>query len=76
MDVVLEMAHKHEESSNNNTNNTTPSKDRLIEKVIFNMSDILSINVIDVDLDYAVKGLWIYILYPSYKNKSFALISQ
>nr|XP_022342610.1 ataxin-2-like protein isoform X1 [Crassostrea virginica] len=55
MDVVLEMAHKHEESSNNNTNNTTPSKDRLIEKVIFNMSDILSINVVDVDLDYAVK---------------------
>lgn len=57
MDVVLEMAHKHEESSNNNTNNTTPSKDRLIEKVIFNMSDILSISVIDVDLDYAVKGV-------------------
>ncbi|XP_062594080.1 ataxin-2-like protein [Saccostrea cucullata] len=55
MDVVLEMAHKHEESSNNNTNNTTPSKDRLIEKVIFNMSDILSITSVDVDLDYAVK---------------------
>lgn len=57
MDVVLEMAHKCDDSGNNNHNSVAsmPSKDRLIDKVIFHFSDILTIDALNVELDYAVK---------------------
>ena len=62
MEVVLEMAHRCDDvnSSNNNQNNgtvsQTPSKDRLIEKIIFHSNDILTISALNVDMDHAVRG--------------------
>lgn len=51
MDVVLEMAHKVDDTGNNNI----PSRELVQEKIIFNCGDILMITAVDVDLDYAVK---------------------
>ncbi|XP_071181266.1 ataxin-2-like protein isoform X4 [Mytilus edulis] len=51
MDVVLEMAHKIDDTGNNNV----PSRELVQEKIIFNCGDILMITAVDVDLDYAVK---------------------
>lgn len=51
MDVVLEMAHKVDDTGNNNI----PSRELVQEKIIFNCVDILMITAVDVDLDYAVK---------------------
>ena len=53
MEVVLEMAHKIEDKSNPNV---IPSRDGLIEKVIFKLPDIVEICAKNVDLDYACKG--------------------
>lgn len=52
MDVVLEMAHKVDDTGNNNI----PSRELVQDKIIFNCADILMITAVDVDLDYAVKG--------------------
>ena len=52
MDVVLDMAHKVDESCQN----SIPSKDRIIDTVIFHLSDIVAITALNVDLDYATKG--------------------
>ncbi|KAL3856752.1 hypothetical protein ACJMK2_011474 [Sinanodonta woodiana] len=52
MDVVLEMAHKVE-TSNNLTN--IPSHDRIMEKLIIKLSDVVVVNAANVDMDYAVK---------------------
>lgn len=51
MDVVLEMAHKIDDTGNNNI----PSRELVQEKIIFNCADILMITAVDVDLEYAVK---------------------
>ncbi|XP_071094212.1 ataxin-2-like protein isoform X1 [Haliotis cracherodii] len=51
MNVVLELAHKIEDSRCS----SIPSKDRLIEKLIFGKDDVVSLNAANVDLDYAVK---------------------
>ena len=56
MDVVLEFVHKYEDTGNNNQNSMVPSKDRMLDKVVFNQNDILSVTALDVDLDYAVRG--------------------
>ncbi|XP_069135927.1 ataxin-2-like isoform X9 [Argopecten irradians] len=58
MDVVLEMAHKCEDLGNNNQNavSSVPSRERLIEKILFSVGDILTICAMDVDMDYSVKG--------------------
>lgn len=57
MDVVLEMAHKCEDLGNNNQNavSSVPSRERLIEKILFSVGDILTICAMDVDMDYSVK---------------------
>ena len=52
--MVLEVAHKLDEGSANQ--NAIPNKDRLIDKVIFNLNDIVVISGLNVDLDYACKG--------------------
>ena len=52
MDIVLEMAHKVDDTGNNNI----PSRELVQEKIIFNCCDILMVTAVDVDLDYAVKG--------------------
>ncbi|XP_060067844.1 ataxin-2-like protein isoform X3 [Ylistrum balloti] len=57
MDVVLEMAHKCEDLGNNNQNAVpnVPSRERLIEKILFSVGDILTICAMDVDMEYSVK---------------------
>lgn len=67
MDVVLEMAHKCEDLGNNNQNAVSgvPSRERLIEKILFSVGDILTICAIDVDMDYCVKGTTLYHSHPS-----------
>jgi hypothetical protein len=52
MDIVLEMAHKVDDTGNNNI----PSRELVQEKIIFNCGDILMVTAVDVDLDFAVKG--------------------
>ena len=47
------MAHKLEEKSGGND---VPSKDQLIDAIIFKAIDIVSITATNVDLDYATKG--------------------
>ncbi|KAL5016346.1 hypothetical protein ScPMuIL_005935 [Solemya velum] len=56
-EIVLEMAHKVDAQENNNSRNATsiPSRDRLLDSVIFKTCDIISLTAIDVDLDYAVR---------------------
>ena len=51
MDIVLEMAHKVDDTGNNNI----PSRELVQEKIIFNCGDILMVTAVDVDLDFAVK---------------------
>lgn len=51
MEMVLEKAHKLDD-----TQGSIPSKDRLIETVIFNVADVVTITAVNVDLDYANKG--------------------
>ncbi len=53
MDVVLDMAHQVDESF---PQNSVPTKDRLIETMIFQPTDIVSISALNVDLEYAIKG--------------------
>ena len=56
MDVVLDMAHKVDETCQN----SVPSKDRIIDTpLIFNMADIVTVTALNVDLDYATKGNFI-----------------
>ncbi len=55
MDVVLDMAHKLDDSGPT-SQNTIPSKERIIDTVIFTLNDVVSISALNVDLDYATKG--------------------
>ncbi len=52
LDVVLDMAHKVEDGAQK----CIPSRDRLLETVIFHIRDVMMISAINVDLDYACKG--------------------
>ena len=52
MAVVIDMAHKVDETCQN----SVPSKDRIVDTVIFHLSDIVAITALNVDLDYATKG--------------------
>ena len=52
MDIVLEKAHKMDEIPG-----SIPSKDRLIDTLIFSLPDIVTINTTSVELDYANKGM-------------------
>ena len=54
MDAVLELAHLVEDAGD--SPNKIPSRDRLVEKIVFNISDIVMITALNVDLDYASKG--------------------
>lgn len=54
MEIALGMAHKLDDS--NNGQNSVPSKDRLIEAVIFQFKDVVMITSCNVDLEYACKG--------------------
>ena len=55
MDVVLDMAHKLDDNCPT-SQNTIPSKERIIDTVIFTLNDVVSISALNVDLDYATKG--------------------
>ena len=48
-------------SNNSNPLSNAPSRERLMEKLIVKPSDLIMVNVANVDLDYAVKG-------KTYKN--------
>lgn len=52
MDIVLELAHKVEESNPTQP----PTKDCLIDKVIFNMNDVVMLTAAGAELDFATKG--------------------
>ena len=54
MDFVLEMAHKVDETT---VLGSVPSKDLLIENLIFDVKDVIYICAKNVDLDYANKGM-------------------
>ena len=47
------MAHKVDPSK---PQDSVPTKDMLIQSLIFGMSDIVQITAVGVDLDYALKG--------------------
>jgi len=51
--VVLEMAHKIDPSS---PQDAIPSRDMLINSLVFNLGDVVQITAAAVDLDYANKG--------------------
>ena len=56
MDFVLQVAHLVDDSANGRT--SIPNKERLLEKVIFKLSDVVIMCGLDVDLDYASKGAY------------------
>ena len=58
MDVVLEMAHKLDNvsSSGRKPMNNIPSKDRILEKIVFDRNDLVTVTAVNVDLEYAVRG--------------------
>ena len=60
MDVVLELAHLVEDAGD--SANKIPSKERLVEKIVFNISDIVMITALNVDLDYALKGSALFLV--------------
>ena len=60
MDVVLELAHLVEDAGD--SPNKIPSKERLVEKIVFNISDIVMITALNVDLDYALKGSVLFLV--------------
>lgn len=51
--IVLKLAHKVDDST---PAGSVPSKDCLVDTVIFKADDIITVDVKDVDLDYAVKS--------------------
>ena len=63
LEIVLETAHKVEEIA---ASGSIPSKEMLIEKVIFKLQDIVTINALDVDPDYATKGMSVSLLHKSF----------
>ncbi|ESO97625.1 hypothetical protein LOTGIDRAFT_228257 [Lottia gigantea] len=52
MDVVLEVAHLKMEG---NGSSCGPTRDTILDKVIFKKDDVVSVTCLSVDLDYAVK---------------------
>lgn len=52
MDIVLEMVHKLDESGRN----SVPSRDHVVDSMIFHLYDVVTIEARNVDLDYATKG--------------------
>ncbi|XP_013380037.1 ataxin-2-like protein isoform X3 [Lingula anatina] len=54
MEIVLECVHKIDDTVNNMVN-TTPSKDQIIDKVVFKTQDILMLTALNVDMEYAYK---------------------
>ena len=56
--MVLEMAHLVDDNCNSsNSVSSAPSRDRLMDKLIIKPSEMIMVNVTNVDLDYAVKGM-------------------
>ena len=53
MEIALGMTHKIEESCQN----SVPSKDHIIENMVFPPSDVVTLTALNVDLEYATKGL-------------------
>ncbi|XP_053375679.1 ataxin-2-like protein isoform X2 [Mercenaria mercenaria] len=55
-DTVIDYAHMVEENGNEGqSQSSTPSKERIITKLVVKFSDLVSINAANLDLDYAVK---------------------
>ena len=58
MDICLEQAHRldsgHQQSHHSNSN--IPAKDCLLDKVIFNLKDIVMIDAANVDMEGVNKG--------------------
>ena len=53
MSIVLELAHKIDDGTNPHQ---VPTKDRLVEKIVFELKDIVELTAYNVDLDYAARG--------------------
>eukprot|EP00918_Siedleckia_nematoides_P097765 GHVU01214148.1.p1 GENE.GHVU01214148.1~~GHVU01214148.1.p1 ORF type:complete len:950 (+),score=116.10 GHVU01214148.1:44-2893(+) len=51
MEVVLELAHKYDESGAS----VIPTRERLVDKIIFKLPDIISITASEVDVDFVNK---------------------
>jgi len=49
-DVVLDLAHLVDEASK------APSKEQILSRLIIKVTDLVMMNAINVDLDYAVRG--------------------
>lgn len=49
MEIVLECVHRVED------NTTTPSRDSILEKVIFHIQDVLMVSALNVDLEFAFR---------------------
>ena len=54
MEVVLELAHKIDESID--VRDSVPSKDRIVDQLIFRLPDIVMISAMEVEMNYALKG--------------------
>lgn len=50
-DIVLDLAHLVDDTS------TAPSKEQILPKLIVKARDLVMMNAINVDLDYAVRGM-------------------
>lgn len=48
-------------SGNGSPVSSTPSKDRILSKLIIKNSDLVTLNAPSIDLDYAVKGMILFI---------------
>ena len=57
MSIVLEMAHRLDDINNQKQ---IPSKDLLVDKLIFNIGDVVLMEAKNVELDFANKGKLIY----------------
>ena len=50
-------------TNSSNSLSNAPSRERLMEKLIIKPHDLIMVNVTNVDLDYAVKGMDTFILF-------------
>ena len=57
MSIVLEMAHRLDDINNQKQ---IPSKDLLVDKLIFNIGDVVLMEAKNVELDFANKGKLIF----------------
>ena len=54
MDIVLDLAHMKDNVSS--LHNSVPSKDRMLDQIVFSATDVVMITAHSVDLDFVSKG--------------------